>query len=265
MSDSSSESYVHGYQSASQSMARRTAEREAAFFLPLLKSGMNLLDAGCGPGTITLGLAEYLEPGHVTGFDIGPSEIEKATTSASEQNVSNIEFHVLDATKIPFEDDQFDAVFSSAMLEHVPNVGQAVDELVRVLRPGGVIGLRGGYVPGVLSGPDTEATTRYRDILAALWSSRGGDPEFGLKQAELLHTRGFQEISQTAWYETRVDGTANAADRLAEQSYIDGVEKAGVATRQELEQLTVAMKKNSEHPLAFTHISWIQVTARKPV
>ncbi len=51
------EEYTHGYGAASEEMARRSAESSAAFFLPHLKSGMRLLDVGCGPGSITLGLA----------------------------------------------------------------------------------------------------------------------------------------------------------------------------------------------------------------
>jgi 2-polyprenyl-3-methyl-5-hydroxy-6-metoxy-1,4-benzoquinol methylase len=52
-----------------QDYATRTASRQAAFALPYLRSGMNLLDVGCGPGTITLGLAQAVAPGHVTGID----------------------------------------------------------------------------------------------------------------------------------------------------------------------------------------------------
>ena len=57
------ERYALGYGAASEHMAGRTAEAHAAFFLPHLRSGMRLLDAGCGPGTVTLGLAGAVAPG----------------------------------------------------------------------------------------------------------------------------------------------------------------------------------------------------------
>jgi cyclopropane fatty-acyl-phospholipid synthase-like methyltransferase len=44
-------------------LAHRTAAKEGAFFLPYLRPGMRLLDLGCGPGSITLGLAEAVAPG----------------------------------------------------------------------------------------------------------------------------------------------------------------------------------------------------------
>jgi ubiquinone/menaquinone biosynthesis C-methylase UbiE len=48
-------------------MGQRTAEIHAAFFLPYLESGMKVLDCGCGPGTITNGLARAVSPGETSG------------------------------------------------------------------------------------------------------------------------------------------------------------------------------------------------------
>jgi hypothetical protein len=51
-------------------MATLTAGEEAAFFLPNLRSGMHLLDVGCGPGSITVGLAEVVAQGTLVGIDL---------------------------------------------------------------------------------------------------------------------------------------------------------------------------------------------------
>src|SRR5260370_41703988 len=50
-------------------LGSRTATRDAAFFLPFLRPGMRVMDVGCGPGTITVGLAEVVAPARVDGFD----------------------------------------------------------------------------------------------------------------------------------------------------------------------------------------------------
>ncbi len=59
-------------------LAARTAEREGAFFLAHLQPGMRVLDVGCGPGTITLGLARAVAPAEVIGIDIAQSQVDAA-------------------------------------------------------------------------------------------------------------------------------------------------------------------------------------------
>src|SRR5437870_11653922 len=60
-------------------MARRTASEEAAFFLPYLRTGMRLLDVGCGPGSITVGLAGVVAPAALVGIDVDAAQVVGST------------------------------------------------------------------------------------------------------------------------------------------------------------------------------------------
>jgi ubiquinone/menaquinone biosynthesis C-methylase UbiE len=87
--------YTHGHtRPVTQVMAARTAEREGAFFLPFLQAGMRVLDVGCGPGTITLGLARAVAPGEVVGLDNEPTAVEAARALAMDRQVRNVRFMV---------------------------------------------------------------------------------------------------------------------------------------------------------------------------
>jgi len=75
----SRETYTPGYSEPSlRLMLQRTAAKHAAFFTPLLHRGMRLLDCGCGPGTITIDLAELVSPGHAFGIDLEPDQLRSA-------------------------------------------------------------------------------------------------------------------------------------------------------------------------------------------
>ena len=69
------EAYAMGYSDIFlKLLRRRSAGRNAAHLMPLLRPGMDLLDLGCGPGSITLGLAQAVWPGEVTGLDQNPEQ-----------------------------------------------------------------------------------------------------------------------------------------------------------------------------------------------
>lgn len=130
-------------------MARNTAETHAGFFLTELQPGERLLDAGCGPGTITVGLARKVAPGQVIGIDVEESQFEGARKQAQREGL-NLEFRKASVYELPFEDASFDAVFSHGLIESLSDPGAAIAQLRRILKPGGLIGVRAGDLGGLL-------------------------------------------------------------------------------------------------------------------
>ena len=116
-----SSTYAMGYSDEfTQILHRRNAETHAAHLLPHLRPGSRVLDVGCGPGSISVGLAKAIEPGELHGIDMEESQIMIARASAAAGGHDNATFHVGDATDLPFEDDSFDAAHTHAVLMHVP-------------------------------------------------------------------------------------------------------------------------------------------------
>ena len=107
--------------------------------------GQRVLDVACGSGTAAL-VAErrYCE---VTGIDYVPELIERAKWRA-EANGQEIDFRVGDAQELPFPDDSFDVVISVYGVQFAPDQEKAASELLRVCKPGGMIGLAGPVPEG---------------------------------------------------------------------------------------------------------------------
>ena len=100
------------------------------------ETGLRILDVGTGSGFFAVLLAE--KGHHVTGIDLTPAMIEEAGRLAAERQVE-VDFRVMDAEKLEFEDGQFDAVVSRNLTWTLPHPEQAYREWLRVLKPGGVL------------------------------------------------------------------------------------------------------------------------------
>jgi ubiquinone/menaquinone biosynthesis C-methylase UbiE len=131
---------------------RTEAERAAwdrILDLALPRRGkIDALDAGCGTGFLSFELAGS---GHrVTGIDFAPAMLAEARRKAAERGVS-IRFEEGDAEQLPFVSGSFDLVVSRHVLWTLPHPEAAIDEWIRVLRPGGRLAvIDGQFDPGFL-------------------------------------------------------------------------------------------------------------------
>ncbi|OGO92583.1 MAG: hypothetical protein A3F41_06685 [Coxiella sp. RIFCSPHIGHO2_12_FULL_44_14] len=195
--------------------SKRTLETTAAFLLPYLKKGMFLLDCGCGPGSISMGFAEKLYPGQVIGVDLYVFQLERARKLAKKKNIVNIEFREADVLSLPFADAAFDIVYANALLCHLKEPMQAIDELKRVVKSGGIVAVREMDWGASIIYPENatlhEAVTLREKALNYL----GCDYRIGRKLRKLFMDAGFKRVDASASCEV-IPGTDDYSQGVPE-------------------------------------------------
>ncbi len=249
-------------------LTKRSAAIQAAFFLPQLSAGMNLLDCGCGPGTITADLARLVMPGQVVGIDFDPSKVEQARTHLRDQKLTNLRFETADIHALPFADNAFDAVFSNAVLTYSPAPLVALREIHRVLKSGGVVGIRNVDYDGHLFTPISSSLTRWWDLVIALQKKQGSNPYFGKQQRALCQQAGFIKVQASATYEcygtpqTARNWGEVMAEALREGDPLEQAIKLGCKPA-EIEEMHKAWLEWREHPDAFFADSYCETVGWK--
>lgn len=116
----------------------RIRARNLLRLLPGISGGVDILDAGSGPGVITFLLATKYPNARITGIDISSEEVNNCKTIAVKGNFGNTSFEQLNISEIPWQ-SRFELVVCVDILEHIEDDQSAIDSLCRTLVPGGIL------------------------------------------------------------------------------------------------------------------------------
>jgi len=137
---SQAKAYLTSAVHASGRDLQRLAERLADF------PDASVLDLGCGAGHASFVAAQQVS--HVTAYDLSSQMLEVVSAAASEKGLANIATRQGYAESLPFAEQSFDIVISRYSAHHWHDVGQALREVKRVLKPGGLVIIMDIMSPG---------------------------------------------------------------------------------------------------------------------
>ena len=252
--------------------ARRTGAG-AAFFLQYLRPGMRLIDCGCGPGSITVDLAQAVTPGDAIGIDLREEALTHGCQLARDRGLSNVTFQAANVYQLPFPDASFDAAFACAVLQHLAAPLAALKEIRRVLKPGGVIGIMDGSSTITFRYPTHPLLEAWDTLRGLERAYRTGRSSEALQLRALLHAAGFTRPQASGALTTEAGppaGTLEETRRVAQNHVLQlrGVRgklalEQGWVTQPELEQMADALMAWGNAPDAFyarpgfTALGWV--------
>jgi ubiquinone/menaquinone biosynthesis C-methylase UbiE len=262
--------YTHGHhESVLRSHTWRTAQNSAGFLLPHLKSGDRLLDVGCGPGTITMDLAELVAPGPVVGIDRSPEVIGRAREAAEARALSNLTFAIGDVYNLDFGDDSFDVVYAHQVLQHLSDPTRALKEMRRVLRDGGWLAVRDGDYGEFTWSPPSDGLTRWMELYHQITRRNDAEADAGRYLAEWVESSGFDSLerSRSDWtYESVEEREWWAdlwADRVLYSEFARQGLEYGLTTSDELSAISDAFRAWSDSDDGIFVVVHEEVLARK--
>ncbi|HEX5012765.1 MAG TPA: methyltransferase domain-containing protein [Candidatus Limnocylindrales bacterium] len=235
--------YTHGHhESVLRSHRSRTAENSCGYLLSSLRPGLDLLDVGCGPGTITRDLAARVAPGRVVGIDL-------VSVADLDDVPNNVEFAVGDAYDLEFADASFDVVHAHQVLQHLTRPVDALTEMRRVLRPGGLVAVRDSDYGAFRWSPPDPRLDRWLGLYHELTERNGVDADAGRHLEGWVRAAGFTDIvpSSSEWTfeapEERAWWGSMWADRVLHSNFASQSLAYGLTTDTELTDIADAWRE----------------------
>ena len=261
--------YTHGHSAAVLSAhSRRGAADSAAYLLAHLRAGMDLLDVGCGPASITADLAERVAPGRVVALDAAAGALEAARATLRDRGLSEqVEVTSGDVMALPFEDASFDVVHAHQVLQHLADPVGALAEMRRVTRPGGIVAVRDAVYSAMTWFPEPAGMEQWRSVYMATARANGGEPDAGSRLLSWAREAGFTDVTASAstWcYATPAD-RAWQSQTWAQRcltSFGPRAVELGLADRADLETMAQAWRQWGDSEDAWFVVVHGEVLAR---
>jgi ubiquinone/menaquinone biosynthesis C-methylase UbiE len=262
------DTYTHGHAESVLAAHRwRTAENSAPHLLPYLRAGQDVLDVGCGPGTITVDLARRVAPGHVLGIDLAEGPLAGARATAADQGVP-VTFAVGDVYALDLPDDAVDVVHAHQVLQHLGDPVAALREMRRVCRPDGVVAVRDADYAAMTWFPADARLDRWLELYSQVARSNGGEPDAGRRLVSWARAAGFSQVTASAstWCfateEDRAWWGGTWAERVRSSSLAEQALAGGLSTAAELDGLADAWRAWGRAPDGWFAVLHGEVLAR---
>jgi SAM-dependent methyltransferase len=241
--------YTHGHhESVLRSHRWRTADNSAAYLLPYLRPGMTVLDVGCGPGTITADLAALIAPGRLTASEVSADALALAQAEAASREQRNIDFAVSDVHALGFPGGSFDVVHAHQVLQHVGDPVQALREMRRVAKPGGILAARDSDYAAFAWFPAVPELAEWMALYQKMARSNGGEPNAGRRLLSWAHAAGLSDVTATSstWCfaspEDRAWWGGMWAERILRSDLARQATTSGAATQADLRRLSAGWR-----------------------
>jgi ubiquinone/menaquinone biosynthesis C-methylase UbiE len=171
-----------------------------------LQEGMQIVDLGCGTGTISCAIALKFPNAHIWGIDPSHQLLTTAREVQEQQHLTNVQFALGDAYALNLPNASIDFVYGRLLFQHLAEPMKALKEIARVLKPGGKVCLVDVADNWFALNPEPPVFSALRECLGAIQASLGGDCRVGYKLGSYLSEAGFSQI------ETKVEVVTS--DRL---------------------------------------------------
>ena len=247
--------YFLGYRQAEQDRLWRQAQELAAdsnwlFDHVGVSAGWRVVEIGCGPqGCLGLLAGRVGAAGRVFGVERSIEQAQRARSFVADSHLANVEVLHADGRKTGLPEQSFDLVTARLVLVNVPQPEGLLQEMVRLVRPGGIVALHEAESSTQRCDPPHHAQTRLLELLNASAEMDGIDRTIGSKLPRLMREAGLADVRVQPWVHAYpvghgrrmllLDFVENARIRMLGQKLIGEAE---------LNELTGLLKRHLENP-----------------
>jgi len=226
-----------------------------------LPPAAQVLEVGCGTGATTRALARRPDfSGRAFGVDQSAAFIEAAGRFAREQDIAGrVEFRVGDAHRLDFGDATFDAVIAHTLISHVTDPMVVLREMVRVVRPGGVVAVFDGDYASLTYGFADHEFGRRMD--AALAAASFNNPRVMREMPHLIPKLGL--TVKAAWGDAVVEIGRGSYFKSFAETYVPFVIKAGLVPSEAADDWLGAQRRSIEDETFFASCNYYTYLAQR--
>ncbi|TFH88569.1 methyltransferase domain-containing protein [Billgrantia azerbaijanica] len=226
-----------------------------------LDAADSVLDMGCGTGLAARAIARRADfSGHVVGVDLSPYLVEAAQRLAQEEGVAErTSFRTGDVSCLDVADGAFDAVVAHTLLSHVDDAAGVIQEVARLLKPGGRVGIFDGDYASLTFGHADPVLGQAND--EALIGAVVTNARVMRQMPRLLQAAGLELVTSFAYVLAEVGKADFWASAI--EAYRRLIPKAGTMTVDEADAWGAALHRDSERGVFFGSSNYYAYVARR--